>query len=68
MIDIDHFKIVNDKFGHIFGDKVLLLLAQTMVANLRSDDVELTPLLQMENPEGGMTPNLTEAAEKLGIT
>ena len=39
IVDIDHFKHINDNFGHVYGDEVILLLAQQMRACFRRGDV-----------------------------
>jgi len=39
MIDLDHFKLVNDDFGHATGDQVLKSLAHLLKQRLRSSDI-----------------------------
>ena len=39
MIDLDRFKNINDRFGHLIGDNILRVLANTLTAGLRRIDV-----------------------------
>jgi diguanylate cyclase (GGDEF)-like protein len=39
MVDLDHFKSINDRFGHNAGDAVLMAVGRTMLQTLRVSDI-----------------------------
>lgn len=67
MIDLDHFKLVNDQHGHMAGDHVLQGVAQTLNKTLRTEDIlaryggeEFVIILRNSNKE-----NCQKLAERL---
>ncbi len=69
MIDIDHFKKINDMYGHNVGDRVLVMVSRTIVMAVREIDTaarwggeEFFVLLPNIDPE-----NLVKVAERIRI-
>ncbi len=76
MIDLDGFKPVNDKYGHVFGDRLLRAVASEISRSLRTPDVaaryggdEFAVILPQTQPEGALRvcERIRKAVEQLAL-
>lgn len=74
LLDIDHFKLVNDTYGHLVGDKVLVGIGQQLLKQMRGSDYlsrfggEEFAILMLETPLAGalkVAENLRKSISRL---
>jgi len=72
VVDIDHFKRINDRYGHMAGDTVLARVAETLQSQLRTHDVvgrfggeEFVILVPLSDPEPDVHAETAAVAERI---
>ncbi len=72
MVDVDNFKQVNDRFGHAYGDRVLVRIAETLRSCVRASDLvarmggdEFLLLLQDVTDKDALLAKLTHLREQI---
>jgi len=72
VVDIDHFKRINDRYGHLAGDAVLARVAATLQSQVRTHDAvgrfggeEFVVLLPLSDPEPAAQAEMAAVAERV---